>query len=57
MQVLSHGSLVYHGPSNEVLPFFETLGFRCPADKCAADFLQEVTTPGEQQVAAAKCLA
>jgi hypothetical protein len=33
--------MVYHGPRESVLDFFEPLGFRCPERKGIADFLQE----------------
>ena len=39
------GCLVYHGPRESVLDFFEPLGFRCPERKGIADFLQEVAPP------------
>ncbi len=32
----------------QVLPFFETLGFKCPKRKGVADFLQEVTSRKDQ---------
>lgn len=44
------GYLVYHGPRENVLDFFEPLGFRCPERKGVADFLQEVTSRKDQQV-------
>ena len=40
----------YHGPREAVLPFFDQLGFYCPERRGVADFLQEVTTPSDQQV-------
>ncbi|KAL4419611.1 hypothetical protein ABPG77_001665 [Micractinium sp. CCAP 211/92] len=47
--LLSNGKVCYHGPVEAVLPFFEGLGFRCPPRRGVADFLQEVTTPSDQQ--------
>lgn len=47
--VLSDGHVVFHGPRQEVLPFFSALGFTCPPRKSTADFLQEVTSPKDQQ--------
>ena len=41
---------MFHGPRELILPFFESQSFKCPDDKGAADFLQEVTTGGEQRV-------
>lgn len=40
--LLSDGQIVYHGPCEDVLDFFESMGFRCPDRKGVADFLQEV---------------
>ena len=44
------GKLVYHGPREEILPFFETQGMYCPERKADSDFLQEVTSRKDQQV-------
>ncbi|CAH1440214.1 unnamed protein product [Lactuca virosa] len=40
--LLSQGHIVYHGPREHVLEFFESCGFRCPERKGHADFLQEL---------------
>ncbi|KAF9615521.1 hypothetical protein IFM89_024148, partial [Coptis chinensis] len=40
--LLSDGHIVYQGPRENVLEFFESLGFKCPERKGVADFLQEV---------------
>lgn len=40
--LLSEGQIVYQGPREHVLDFFETCGFCCPDRKGTADFLQEV---------------
>nr|Q949G3.1 RecName: Full=Pleiotropic drug resistance protein 1; AltName: Full=NpPDR1 [Nicotiana plumbaginifolia]CAC40990.1 ABC1 protein [Nicotiana plumbaginifolia] len=47
--LLSDGYIVYEGPREEVLEFFESMGFKCPERKGAADFLQEVTSKKDQQ--------
>ncbi|KAK1409687.1 hypothetical protein QVD17_36216 [Tagetes erecta] len=47
--LLSEGQIVYHGPREDVLGFFETAGFKCPERKGVADFLQEVTSKKDQQ--------
>ena len=49
-QLLSSGRLVFHGPREMIVPFFDSLGFVCPAEKGEADYLQEVTTLGDQVV-------
>ena len=46
------GHVVFHGPREEVLPFFTRLGFALPERKGIADFLQEVTSAKDQQVRA-----
>ena len=40
--LLSDSHIVYQGPREDVLEFFESMGFRCPERKGVADFLQEV---------------
>ncbi|KAJ4718241.1 Pleiotropic drug resistance ABC transporter [Melia azedarach] len=47
--LLSDGQIVYQGPREEVLDFFEHMGFKCPERKGVADFLQEVTSKKDQQ--------
>lgn len=42
--LLSDGQIVYQGPRENVLEFFERMGFKCPERKGAADFLQEVSS-------------
>lgn len=44
--ILSDGQIVYQGPRESVLEFFEHMGFRCPKRKGVADFLQEVSIIG-----------
>ncbi|XP_042758861.1 pleiotropic drug resistance protein 1 isoform X1 [Lactuca sativa] len=47
--LLTDGKIVYQGPRDNVLEFFESLGFKCPERKGVADFLQEVTSKKDQQ--------
>ncbi|KAI3454015.1 hypothetical protein Pfo_010678 [Paulownia fortunei] len=47
--LLSDGQIIYQGPRENVLDFFESMGFKCPARKGVADFLQEVTSKKDQQ--------
>lgn len=42
--LLSDGQIVYQGPRENVLEFFERMGFKCPERKGVADFLQEVSS-------------
>ncbi|GAV70531.1 ABC_tran domain-containing protein/ABC2_membrane domain-containing protein/PDR_assoc domain-containing protein, partial [Cephalotus follicularis] len=47
--LLSDGQIVYQGPHENVLEFFECMGFKCPERKGVADFLQEVTSRKDQE--------
>ncbi|KAK9049678.1 hypothetical protein SSX86_031353 [Deinandra increscens subsp. villosa] len=47
--LLSDGKIVYKGPRENVLEFFESTGFKCPERKNVADFLQEVTSKKDQK--------
>lgn len=40
--LISDGYIVYQGPRENVLEFFEYVGFKCPERKEVANFLQEV---------------
>ncbi|KAJ7568416.1 hypothetical protein O6H91_01G032000 [Diphasiastrum complanatum] len=46
--LLSEGHVVYQGPRELVLDFFEGMGFKCPKRKGVADFLQELTSRKDQ---------
>ncbi|KAK1305746.1 Pleiotropic drug resistance protein 2 [Acorus calamus] len=46
--LLCEGRIVYQGPRESVLEFFESMGFRCPERKNTADFLQEVISKMDQ---------
>ncbi|KAJ4970414.1 hypothetical protein NE237_003513 [Protea cynaroides] len=47
--LLSEGQIVYQGPQENILEFFEFMGFGCPERKGIADFLQEVTSKKDQE--------
>ncbi|CAL5359016.1 unnamed protein product [Camellia sinensis] len=47
--LLSDGQIVYEGPCENVLEFFEYMGFKCPERKGVTDFLQEVTSKKDQE--------
>ncbi|KAJ0901494.1 putative ABC-type maltose transporter [Helianthus annuus] len=47
--LLTDGKIVYQGPRENVLKFFESMGFKCPERKGVADFLQEVTSKKDQE--------
>ncbi|KAL2897787.1 ABC transporter G family member 37 [Bienertia sinuspersici] len=46
--LVADGQIVYQGPREHVLEFFEYMGFKCPERKGVADFLQEVTSRKDQ---------
>ena len=48
--LMAQGKIVYHGPRDQVLEFFEECGFRCPQRKGVADFLQGVIKYAADQV-------
>ncbi|XP_030957212.1 pleiotropic drug resistance protein 2-like [Quercus lobata] len=47
--LLSEGQIVYQGPRENIIEFFEHVGFKCPDRKGVADFLQEVTSKKDQE--------
>ncbi|CAK0759197.1 hypothetical protein CVIRNUC_002679 [Coccomyxa viridis] len=47
--LLCEGHVVFHGPREDVLPFFSNLGFQLPERKGIADFLQEIISKKDQQ--------
>ncbi|XP_010545667.1 PREDICTED: ABC transporter G family member 29 [Tarenaya hassleriana] len=47
--LLSEGQIVYQGPRENVVHFFQSCGFTCPDRKGTADFLQEVTSRKDQE--------
>ncbi|ONI04160.1 hypothetical protein PRUPE_6G306100 [Prunus persica] len=46
--LMSEGKIVYHGPRDHVLEFFEDCGFKCPERKGVADFIQQVISKKDQ---------
>ncbi|XP_077235595.1 ABC transporter G family member 45-like [Tasmannia lanceolata] len=46
--LLCEGQIIYHGPREDVLEFFESMGFKCPERKNTADFIQEVISKMDQ---------
>ena len=46
--LMAEGSIIYHGPREDIVPFFESCGFKCPERKGVPDFLQEVTSKKDQ---------
>ena len=53
--LFSQGQIIYHGPIDKVLEYFEGLGYVCPDYVDVADFLQEVSMPeGGKYISSAK---
>nr|KJB82688.1 hypothetical protein B456_013G209600 [Gossypium raimondii] len=42
--LMVEGKILYNGPRDHILDFFENCGFRCPPRKAVVDFLQEETS-------------
>lgn len=42
--ILGKGRILYHGKREKVLPYFESLGYKCPPYRDIADFIQEVSS-------------
>jgi ABC-type multidrug transport system ATPase subunit/ABC-type multidrug transport system permease subunit len=51
--LLSQGQIIYHGPVESVLEYFEGLGYSCPDHVDVADFLQEIPMPEGRKYLAA----
>lgn len=48
--VMAGRRIVFQGSKDQVMPFFESLGFKCPPSKTVPDFLQEVVTVSDQEL-------
>lgn len=48
--LLAEGQIVFQGPKEHTLEFFESCGFKCPERKGTADFLQEVKLYGPTSI-------
>ncbi|KAK1942670.1 ABC transporter G family member 35 [Phytophthora citrophthora] len=49
VMILNAGHLMYHGPCEEALSYFERLGFKCPPSRDVADFLLDLGTNKQYQ--------
>ncbi|KAG3190259.1 Pleiotropic drug resistance protein 1 [Phytophthora cactorum] len=47
--LLNNGEVVYHGPRDHILPYFQRLGLLCPLDVDVADFLLDIGTKQQRQ--------
>ncbi|CAN8265819.1 unnamed protein product [Cochlearia groenlandica] len=49
VMILGEGRIIYQGPRENVLKFFESMGFKCPERKGVADYLQEILSKKDQE--------
>ncbi|RLN13749.1 hypothetical protein BBJ28_00017787 [Nothophytophthora sp. Chile5] len=42
--ILNEGEVMYHGPREQIVGYFESLGFACPPDRDVADYLLDLGT-------------
>ncbi|CAH0514956.1 unnamed protein product [Peronospora belbahrii] len=47
--ILNEGHVMYHGPQDLALSYFESLGFKCPPHRDVADFLLDLGTDKQFQ--------
>ncbi|ETK90757.1 hypothetical protein L915_05525 [Phytophthora nicotianae] len=52
--LLNDGEVMYHGPREQAVPYFESLGFVCPPDRDVADYLLDLGTDQQYQYEVAK---
>jgi len=52
--LLNDGEVMYHGPREQAVPYFEGLGFVCPPDRDVADYLLDLGTDQQYQYEIAK---
>ncbi|RLN90435.1 hypothetical protein BBJ28_00016751, partial [Nothophytophthora sp. Chile5] len=44
VMIMNEGEVMYHGPRDQALDYFQSLGFVCPPDRDVADFLLDLGT-------------
>ncbi|RLN43588.1 hypothetical protein BBJ28_00025256, partial [Nothophytophthora sp. Chile5] len=49
--LLNDGYVMFHGPRDQALDYFESLDFKCPPSRDVADFLMDLGTNKQQQYA------
>ncbi|ETL35681.1 hypothetical protein L916_12225 [Phytophthora nicotianae] len=49
VMLLNDGYVMYHGPREQALDYFESLGFKCPPNRDVADFLMDLGTNKQHQ--------
>ncbi|KUF75921.1 ABC transporter G family member 31 [Phytophthora nicotianae] len=51
--ILNDGEMMYNGPRHTVIPYFESLGFKCPHGRDVADYLLDLGTNQQYKYQAA----
>ncbi|RLN64814.1 hypothetical protein BBJ28_00021953, partial [Nothophytophthora sp. Chile5] len=52
--LLNDGEVMYHGPREQAVPYFQSLGFECSPDRDVADYLLDLGTNQQYQYEAVK---
>eukprot|EP00644_Phytophthora_capsici_P012746 jgi/Phyca11/577680/estExt2_Genewise1.C_PHYCAscaffold_2320005 len=52
--LLNDGEVMYHGPREQAVPYFESLGFVCPPERDVADYLLDLGTNQQYEYEASK---
>jgi ABC-type multidrug transport system ATPase subunit/ABC-type multidrug transport system permease subunit len=51
--IMNEGEMMYNGPRHKVVPYFESLGFKCPHGRDVADYLLDLGTNQQYKYQAA----
>ncbi|TMW67511.1 hypothetical protein Poli38472_011131 [Pythium oligandrum] len=54
VMILNKGHVMYHGPCDQVVGYFEELGFKCPPHRDVADYLMDLGTKQQHQYEVAR---
>ncbi|TMW67509.1 hypothetical protein Poli38472_011129 [Pythium oligandrum] len=54
VMILSKGRVMYHGPCDQVVNYFQELGFHCPPNRDVADYLMDLGTKQQHQYEVAR---
>uniref|UniRef100_K3WZK7 ABC transporter domain-containing protein n=1 Tax=Globisporangium ultimum (strain ATCC 200006 / CBS 805.95 / DAOM BR144) TaxID=431595 RepID=K3WZK7_GLOUD len=49
IMIMNEGEVIYHGPREQVVDYFESLGFKCPPERDVADYLLDLGTSQQQK--------
>ncbi|GAB9464973.1 Atp-binding protein [Globisporangium polare] len=49
VMILNEGEVMYHGPCDSVVEYFQQLGFVCPPERDVADFLLDIGTKQQRR--------